>query len=116
MTHPPARSNKLTAEEIRLKRTEEELHLKEKELERKLRMLPAQLQAKHTKEKKLARIRVEMTSPAISLNGPRGGRGSKPAGRHRPLPARELQNARIKSLVLCLILATIGILLWHSLP
>jgi hypothetical protein len=54
--------------------------------------------------------------PAISLNGVRGTRGAKSNGKRRPLPARELQNARIKFLVLCLILATVGILLWRSLP
>ena len=116
MARPPARSNKLTAEEIRLQKTADELRRKEQELERQLRMLPAQLQAKRTKEKELARHRVEMTSPAISLNGTRGVRSSKSKGKSRPLPARELKNDQIKFLVLCLILATIGLLLWRSLP
>ena len=117
MSRPsPARSNRLTAEEVRLQKTADALHRQEQELVRQLRMLPAQLEAKRTKEKKLARHRVEMTSPAISLNGIRGGRSAKSNGHRRPLPARELQNARIKFLVLCLILATIGLLLWRSLP
>ena len=116
MARPPARSNKLTAEEMRLQKTADELRRKEQELERQLRMLPAQLQAKRTKEKELARHRVEMTSPAISLNGTRGVRNSKSKGKSRPLPARELKNDQIKFLVLCLILATIGLLLWRSLP
>ena len=116
MARLPARSNKLTAEEIRLQKEAEALLRKKQELERQLISLPAQIQAKRSKEKELARHRVEMTSPAISLNGARGGRGAKPIGKRRPLPARELQNARIKFLVLCLILATIGLLLWRSLP
>ena len=116
MARPPARSNKLTAEEIRLQRAADELRRKELELERQLRTLPAQLQAKRTKEKQAAKLRAEMASPAISLNGVRGVRSSKSNGKRRPLPARELQNARIKFLVLCLILATIGLLLWRSLP
>lgn len=112
----PARSNKLTAEEIRLQKAADALRRKEQELEQELRMLPARLQAKRTKERQAAKLRAEMASPAISLNGIRGARGAKPGGKRRPLPARELQNARIKFLVLCLILATIGILLWRSLP
>ena len=116
MARPPARSNKLTAEELRLQKAAEALRRQEQELERQLRMLPAQLQAKRTKEKQVAKLRAEMASPAISLNGVRGARSSKSNGKRRPLPARELQNARIKFLVLCLILATIGLLLWRSLP
>ena len=117
MARLPARSNKLTAEEIRLQKEAEALLRKKQELERQLISLPAQLQAKRTKEKQAAKLRAEMASPAISLNGVRGARGSKSnGGRHRPLPVRELQNARIKFLVLCLILATIGLLLWRSLP
>ena len=112
----PARSNRLTAEEIRLQKAGEELRRKEQELERKLSMLPAQLQAKRTKEKQRAKLLAEMASPAISLNGVRGARSAKSNGKRRPLPHRELQNAKIKFLVLCLILATIGLLLWRSMP
>ena len=112
----PARSNKLTTEEIRLQRTADELRRKEQELERQLRTLPAQIQAKRSKEKQAAKLRAEMASPAISLNGTRGARSAKSNGRRRPLPVRELQNARIKFLVLCLILATLGLLLWRHLP
>jgi len=112
----PARSNRLTAEEIRLQKATEALRLKEQELEQQLRRLPAQLQAKRIKEKQAAKLRAELASPAISLNGVRGARSSKSNGKRRPLPHRELQNAKIKFLVLCLILATIGLLLWRSLP
>lgn len=112
----PARSNRLTAEEIRLQKAAEELRRKEQALELQLRQLPAQLQAKRTKERQRAKLRAEMASPAISLNGVRGIRGAKSNGRRRPLPHRELQNAKIKFLVLCLILATISFLLWRSIP
>lgn len=112
----PTRSNKLTAEEIRLQKAADELRRKEQELQNQLRILPAQLKAKRTKERELAKLRAEMASPAISLNGVRGARNGKSGSRRRPLPVRELQNARIKFLVLCLILATIGILLWRSIP
>ncbi len=112
----PARSNKLTAEELRLQKEAEALLRKKQELERQLRILPAQLEAKRSKEKQQAMLRARTASPAVSLNGTHGARSSKSNGKRRPLPARELQNARIKFLVLCLILATIGLLLWRSLP
>lgn len=112
----PSRPNKLTAEERRLQKAAEELRRKEQELEMQLRRLPAQLEARRSKEKELAKLRAHTASPAISLNGARGARQSRPNGKRRPLPARELQNARIKFIVLCLILATIGILLWRALP
>ena len=112
----PARSNKLTAEELRLQRAADELRRKEQELERQLRTLPAQIEARKSKEKELAKLRAHTASPAISLNGTRRGRSSKTSAKRRHLPARELQNARIKFLVLCLILVTIGILLWRQLP
>ncbi|MEI6033519.1 MAG: hypothetical protein WCS65_04440 [Verrucomicrobiae bacterium] len=112
----PARASKLTAEERNLEKEADELRRKEKELERQLKMLPAKLEARRSKEKELARLRAHTASPAISLNGARGARSQKLAGKRRPLPVRELQNARIKFLVLCLILTTIGFLLWRALP
>ncbi|MFA7345297.1 MAG: hypothetical protein WC003_13415 [Terrimicrobiaceae bacterium] len=112
----PARSNRLTVEEVRLQKEADALRRKEQELEQQLRRLPAQLQAKRTKERERAKLRAKMASPAISLNGAHSGRSAKPNGKRRPLPLRELQNAKIKFLVLCLILATIGILLWRSIP
>jgi septal ring factor EnvC (AmiA/AmiB activator) len=111
----PARS-KLSAEERTLQRAAEELRRKEQDLERQLRMLPAKMEARRTREKELARIQARTSSPAISLNGARGPRSLKQTGKRRPLPVRELQNARIKFLVLCLILATIVILLWRAIP
>lgn len=108
------RPTKLTAEERRLERQADELRRKEKELERQLHALPAKMEARRSRERELARLRAETSSPAISLNGVRS-RGRQPAKR-RPLPARELHNARIKFLVLCLILATIVILLWRAIP
>jgi hypothetical protein len=112
----PARSNKLIAEERTLQRAAEELRRKELDLERQLRMLPAKMEARKTREKELARIRACTASPAISLNGARGPRSLKQTGKRRPLPVRELHNARIKFLVLCLIFATIAILLWREIP
>jgi len=112
----PSRSPRLTAEERRLQKEAEELRRKEQELEKRLRALPARMEAKRSRERELARLRAETSPPSISLNGVRGSRAGRHPSRHAPLPARELQNARIKFLVLCLILATIVILLWRAIP
>ena len=112
----PSRSRKLTAEEIRLQKASEELSRQEQKLQEKLRVLPAEIQAKRQREKELSKLRAETAAPAISLNGVRGTRNGRLPNRRRPLPTRDLQNARIKFLVLCLILATIGLLLWRSIP
>ncbi len=112
----PTRSSKLTAEEIRLQKEADALSRKEQELQQRLRKLPAQLEAKRSREQAILKQRAVTASPAISLNGARGPRNSKPNGKSRPLRAREYQNARTKFIVLCLILASIGILLWRALP
>lgn len=114
---PTGRSNsKLTAEERRLQREAEELRRKEEELQKQLRILPAQLEARKTQARKLAKLRAETSARAIHLSGTRTATSPRRSGKHRPLPARELHNARIKFVVLCLILLTIGILLWRALP
>lgn len=112
----PARPSKLTAEELRLQKEADALHRKELELQQQLKRLPAQIEAKRSREREILKQRAITSSPAISLNGLRGTRGAKPGGKRRPLPAREYHNARIKFIVLCLILATIGLLLWRALP
>ncbi|MFZ4776442.1 MAG: hypothetical protein ACOYM3_13805 [Terrimicrobiaceae bacterium] len=112
----PARSNKLSAEEIRLQKEADALSRKEQELQQRLRRLPAQIEAKRSRDLELLKLRAKNSSPAISLKGMRGSRNSKSNGKTRPLAAREYQNARTKFIVLCLILASIGILLWRALP
>ncbi|MEI6278227.1 MAG: hypothetical protein WCQ16_02440 [Verrucomicrobiae bacterium] len=112
----PVHSSKLSAEERTLQREAAELRRKEQDLERQLRMLPAKMEARRTREKELARLRAQTSPQAISLNGTRGPRSLKQNGKPRPLSMRELHNARIKSLVLFLILATIVLLLWRAIP
>lgn len=106
-------SSKLADEEKRLLRKQEELRREEEELEHKLRTLPVQIEQRRARERESAKLRAA-TAPTISPDGMRGSRGKKP--KRRPLPSRELTNARIKFLVLCLILAAFVILLWRSIP
>jgi hypothetical protein len=98
-----------------LEKKAEELRRMEAELERRLKMLPAKMEAKKARTKARLKIQAQTAAPAISLNGARP-RVARPIEKRRPLPARELQNARIKSLVLLLILATLVILLWRAIP
>lgn len=112
----PNRPARLTAEERRLQKEAEELRRKQQELEKHLRSLPARIEAKKSRERELARLRAETASPAISLSGNRSLRGGRQPARRAHLPARELHNARIKFIVLCLILAMIVILLWRAIP
>lgn len=109
-------SDKLSAEERRLQKQQQELQRQEELLKRKLQVLPVQIEARKSRERELAKLRAHMASPAISLGGVRGPRAGKSSAKRRPLPARELQNARIKFLILCLILVTFVILLWRSIP
>ncbi|MDX2079670.1 MAG: hypothetical protein SFU53_02710 [Terrimicrobiaceae bacterium] len=113
----PTRPTKLTAQERLLQQQEEELRRREQELQRKLKQIPAQLEEKRRRERELVRQRVAASTPAISLGGARATRSSRAqASRGRRLPASELQTARIKFIVLCVILATLVILLWRSIP
>ncbi len=112
----PSRPSKLTAEERRLAKQQEELRRREEELQRTLKMIPAKLEERKAREKKLAKLRAEASAPAISLAGGRSLRSGRTSTKPRRTPARELQNARIKFLVLCLIFASLVILLLKQLP
>lgn len=111
----PTRSPRLTAEERRLQQQEEEIRRRTEELTHKLKTLPAELRETKARERKLQELRARTSAPAISLGGARRPRAHT---ERRPgrTPARERQNARIKSVVLCLILLSLLLLLWRSLP
>lgn len=113
----PFRSDKISAEERLLHKQQEELRRKEEELRLKLRSLPAQMQARKKRESDLAKIRAVAAPEAISLGSASRGRAraSKPSTKRRTRVG-EVQSARIKFLVLCLILATFVLLLWRTIP
>lgn len=112
----PFQSDKISAEESRLRKQQEELQRQEEELKQKLRTLPAQMQARKKRERELAKLRATVAPDAISLGSAARSRSrSKPASKRRTRIG-EFQSARIKFLVLCLILATFVILLWRTIP
>ena len=113
----PFRSDKISAEENKLLKQQEELRRKEEALQRKLRALPAQIQERKNIERERAKMRAVAAPEAISLGSAARGR---PRSAKSPTKRRtrvgEAQSARIKFLVLCLILAMFVILLWRTIP
>lgn len=106
-------STQVTSEERRLSKEQRDILRRKQELEKKLHVLPKQIEAQKKKDQK---IRVDASAPAISLGGARSAHSARSQSRKRPHPARELQSARVKFLILCLILATIVVMLWRVIP
>ena len=104
-------STQVTSEERRLSKEQRDILRRKQELEKKLHVLPKQIEAQKKKDQK---IRVDASAPAISLG--RSAHSARSQSRKRPHPARELQSARVKFLILCLILATIVVMLWRVIP
>lgn len=104
-------STKVTDEQRRLEKQHEDLIRRQQELQKALRSIP-----KQTKDKK--KPQTLHVDTGISSMAPGVARYSRiqPEKRRKTLPARELQNARIKFLCLCLLLATIVVMLWRAIP
>ena len=112
----PFHSDKISAEETRLRKQQEELQRKEEALKQKLRTLPAQMQARKTRDRELAKLRAVAAPEAISLGSAARGRTRSKTTTKRRTRVGEIQSARIKFLVLCLIFALVVILLIRSIP
>jgi len=112
----PFHSDKISAEESRLRKQQEVLQRKEEELKLKLRALPAQMQAQKKRDVELAKLRAAVAPEAISLGSAARSRSRSKSTVKRRTRVGEIQSARIKFLVLCLILATFVILLWRTIP
>lgn len=113
----PSRYDRLSLEERQLLKQQEELRRKEEELQSKLRSLPAKIQEKKNRDREQAKLRAVAAPEAISLGS--AARGRNRTGRSttkRRTRVGEFQSARIKFLVLCLILATFVVLLWRTIP
>ena len=100
-------STKVTDEQRRLVKQQQELKKREAELQKKLSRIP--------KEK--TKLKVEATLPSISLSQVRSPRSTqKPVRRGSTRLSKDFNAARVKFLVLCLILATILVMLWRAVP
>jgi len=74
------------------------------------------MQARKKRETELAKLRAVAAPEAISLGSAARGRSRSKSTAKRRTRVGEIQSARIKFLALCLILATLVILLWHTIP
>jgi hypothetical protein len=87
------------------------LKKREVELNRLLVKIPKQIE----KEKK-TRLNAELAASPISLGGARVSRSPQPMPRGKTRLSKDINAARVKFLVLCLILLTILVVLWRSIP
>lgn len=101
-------STKVTEEQRRLDKEHLELKKREAELNKLLVNIPKQIEKK--------KLEVDLAVPSISLGGARVSRTAQPARRSKRLPSKDLNAARVKFLVLCLILLTIMVMLWRAVP
>ena len=108
-------STKVSTEQRRLEKEHEDLLRRERELKKALVTIPKQIQKKKEKERKMQTLHVAGTAQSIPF-GSRISRPVAPSRKTRSLPARELQNARIRFLLLCIVLASVVIMLWRAIP
>jgi len=105
--------SKVTAEERRLEKERMELLKKEAELKRQHKNLPKQIEQKRAKEQQFHTLR-NVAAPTIDL---RGSRVPYPPARGRKrTPKKELNSAKIRFMVLFVILVTILFMLWRAVP
>lgn len=102
-------STKVTDEQRRLDKEQLELKKREAELTKLLVKIPKQIE----KKKKLE---VDIAAPAISLGTARTHRSSQPVRLGKTRLSKDLNAARVKFLVLCLILLSIVVMLWRAIP
>ncbi len=109
------RSSRLTAEQESLLRQEKELREKEALLRRRLQQLPAAMEKKRLRQKERQTKAIYTTfTGSAEQPGPVAGRGSRRHSRGASL--REKRAAKIKFVILILILTSLLILIWQSLP
>lgn len=107
---------KVSEEQRRLEKQHEDLLRRERELKKALVTIPKQIQKKKEKERKTQTLHVDGTTQSIPIGSLRLSRSVAPSRKTRSLPARELQNARIRFLLLCIVLASVVVMLWRAIP
>lgn len=103
----------MSAEEKRLEREQRELERKQQELSKRL-----EKESRLAKEKAQVRMNVTMARhpSSIALGSARIGSGQHSRGPKRRLAGRAQQHALARFLILCLILATLLVMLWRAIP
>ncbi len=105
-------STKVDDEHRKLDRQQQELKRREARLQKELVRMPKEIE----KKKKLEKVQVAAAVPTVSLGGVRSHRSKAPAVRKGGRLSSQINGERIKFLVLCLILATILVMLWRAVP
>lgn len=104
--------SKVAAEQNRLEKERQSVERQRLALEKQLRSIP---KSQPKKARDLARTKLNVDtivhSPAAIAFGNQSSKEKR-----KMLPARELHSARIKFLILTLILATLVIMLWNAMP
>ena len=95
---------------MQLDKEQLELKKREAELTKLLVKIPKQIE-----KKKKTKLPVD-AAPAISLGGARVFRGPQPVRRGKTRLSKDANAARVKFLVLCIILLTIVVMLWRAIP
>ncbi len=114
----PTGEDPVRAEQRKLIEAQEELKRKQEKLQRLIKQAPAREAARKKKQREPIRINV---ASAGTMSRPGAGLRSKyDDSREVPLRKRarrsERNLARAQFLILCLILATIGFLIWKAVP
>jgi len=112
---PSKKNGHLTVEERRLAELEEQNRRRVKELEDKLSELPRRIEEQKRKQVELKKLKAMAATTALPRTGRYPGTildmGRRPTTRKRDRDA-----ARLKFLLLCVVLASLLLLLWRSLP
>ena len=112
----PDATSPLTVKQKLLLQQEKELLQKEALLRRQLQDLPIAIEAKRRRQEQHRRYTVICTAlPAENLRQPSKFL-SGDLSRHRNLPIRERRAAKMKFVILMLILTSIASLIWSSIP
>ena len=107
-------STKVTDEQNRLSKEQAGLIRQEHVLQKTLLLEAKKEQARKKElERKKIKIHVEVASPAPFIM-PRSSKSSY-SQKGKPL-AREIQNDKVKFLILCLVFAVIIVMLWRAIP
>lgn len=113
MPRPSSKGSRLSAEERLLEQQRAEILRKQQELEKRLKRLPAVLEAKEQQRRDETKRRAALAGPALSPDMRPVGRRASP--RRRELPSQKLRQVQFRTLLFVLILAGISLMLWRVL-
>lgn len=109
-------SKRISAEERALAEQVAAIQRRRQELEKRLKVIPAVLEAQQEQQRAIAKERAAAAGPALSPTFGRGGRRARGRVRGRPLPSRDRFATQVKTFGWLLILAVIIFMLIKAIP